>query len=90
MKPVALIFEEGKFRYTQLERHGDLAIYRQELKSSGVKRYEVVRIRTAGEHVWPNGTTSPKREVYPGRHAWGKDGWTFFTLADAQAFLRSR
>ena len=89
MKPVALIFDEGKFRYTRLERHGELAIYRQELKETRWKRYEVVRIRTAGEHVWPNGHITSEREVYPDSTTWDKDKWTFLTYDEAKTFLRT-
>jgi len=32
MEPIALAFDDRTFRYTQIERHGDLAIYCQEHK----------------------------------------------------------
>ena len=32
MQPIDTAFDEGRFHYTQLERQGDIAIYRQEHK----------------------------------------------------------
>lgn len=87
MEPVATQFEDRTFRYTQLERHEDLAIYEQEHKTGGVKRYEVVRIRVMPEHTWPNGDTTPAHEYYPGATAWGRDGFSCFDRKEAQALL---
>lgn len=87
MQPIATQFEDRTFRYTQVERHGPLAIYCQEHKQGHVTRYEVVRIRVAPEHQWPNGDVTPEREVYPGTTQWGSWGWTTYTLAQAQMLL---
>jgi hypothetical protein len=85
MVPLPTSFEDRLFRYTQVERHGMLAIFRQTHKASGYDRFEVVKIRIGAEHTWPNGTTSPEREAYPGASSWGVYGWTCFTLPEAQA-----
>lgn len=85
MQPIETVFTDQTFAYTQLERHGNVAIYSQEHKASGVRRYEVVRIRVQGERTWPDGRVTPEREAYPGSSVWGKDGWTHYTLAEAQA-----
>ena len=85
MQPIDTAFEEGRFRYTQLERQGDIAIYRQEHKENPkVVRYEVIRIRIAPEHTWPNGNTTPEREAYPGASVWGRLGFTCFTVEEAR------
>jgi hypothetical protein len=84
MLPIATQFEESGFRYTQLTRQGDIAIYSQEHKGSGVVRYEVVRIRVQAERTWPNGLVTPEREAYPGASSWGRDGTTHYTLENAQ------
>jgi hypothetical protein len=34
MQSIDTTFDEGRFRYTQLEREGDIAIYRQEHKEN--------------------------------------------------------
>jgi hypothetical protein len=87
MQPIPTQFEDRTFRYTQVERHGHLAIYCQEHKQGHVKRYEVVRIRIAPEHQWPDGHVTPEREVYPGSTSWGRDGLSAFTLSQAQMLL---
>jgi hypothetical protein len=53
-----------------------------------VDRYEVVKIRVRPAHTWPNGTTTPAHEAYPGAQSWGTLGWTCFTLADAQTLAQ--
>jgi hypothetical protein len=85
MQPIDTAFDEGRFRYTQLERHGDIAIYRQEHKeNSKAVRFEVIRIRVQPEHTWPSGQVTPEREAYPGASSWGRLGFTCFSLEEAQ------
>jgi hypothetical protein len=76
--------EDGRFKYVQLERRGDVALYTQTHKASGNVRYEEIKIKIQPEHTWPTGVTTPEKEAYPGSSAWGRDGWTFFALAAAQ------
>ena len=85
MLPLPTEFEDSRFRYTQVERTDDLAIFTQTHKASGRQRYEVVMIRVQKEHTWPNGTTTPEKEAYPGSTSWGRLGQTCYTLAEAQA-----
>jgi hypothetical protein len=87
MELLPLTFTERGFAYQQIERQGDVAIYRQ-TNHAGVVRYEVIRIRIQREHTWPNGTTTPEKEAYPGSNAWGTLAWTLYTLADAQALAQ--
>ena len=85
MQPIDTAFEEGRFRYTQIQREGDIAIYEQQHKENPkVIRYEVIRIRIAPEHTWPNGNTTPEREAYPGASVWGRLGFTCFTVEEAR------
>ena len=84
MKILAITFEDRTFRYDQLEREGMVALYSQMHKASGIKRYEVVRIRIDRARTWPNGTETPEQESYPGANAWGRYGHTFHTHASAQ------
>jgi hypothetical protein len=85
MQPIDTAFDEGRFRYTQLERQGDIAIYRQEHKENPkVVRFEVIRIRVQPEHTWPSGQTTPEREAYPGASVWGRLGFTCFGLEEAR------
>ena len=85
MLPLPTEFEDSRFRYTQVEREGDIAIFRQTHKGSGDLRYEVVVIRVQKEHTWPTGVTTPEKEAYPGSTSWGRFGHTCFTVAEAQA-----
>jgi hypothetical protein len=57
-----------------VERRGDAALF---VDADHQDHFEVVRIRIAEAHTWPNGTVSPRREVYPSATEWGKRGWTF-------------
>ena len=74
MQPLSTAFEDRLFRYTHVEREGDIAIFCQTHKESGCARFEVVKIRVQPAHTWPNGTTSPEREAYPGSGSWGRWG----------------
>ena len=55
MEALKTEFEDSIFRYDQIERNAHFAIYTQTHKSSGVIRYEVVKIHIAKAHMWPNG-----------------------------------
>jgi hypothetical protein len=85
MLPLPIEFEDHLFRYAQIEREGDVAIFSQTHKASGRVRFEVVRIRVQPAHTWPTGVTTPEKEAYPGSMAWGRWGQTCFTLAEAKA-----
>ena len=89
MQPLQREFEDRLFRYTQIERQGDIAIFCQTHKESRCHRFEVVKIRVQPAHTWPNGTISPEREAYPGSTSWGAQGWTCFTLQAAQELART-
>ena len=84
MQILELELEDGRFKYVQVERRGDVALYTQTHKASGHVRYEVIKIRIQPEHTWPTGVTTPEKEAYPGSGSWGRDGWTFFGLTAAQ------
>src|SRR5262245_60703796 len=85
MLPLPTAFEDPRFRYVQIERQGDLAIFSQTHKASGCVRYEVVLIRVQPAHTWPTGSTTPEKEAYPSSTSWGRLGHTCYTLAQAQA-----
>jgi hypothetical protein len=77
MQEIEKEFADRSYRYAQVERHGDIAIYEQQHKESPtVRRFEVVRIRIRPAHTWPNGTTTPEHEAYPSAGSWGRDGFT--------------
>jgi hypothetical protein len=51
MLPLPTAFEDRLFRYEQVSREGDLAIFAQTHKASGRVRYEVVLIRVQPAHT---------------------------------------
>ena len=91
MKPLDTTFIEKGFTYTQLERDGNLAIYRQE-KPNQNPCFEVVKIRHQKEskfkvHAGTSEETTvlnPEKELYPNSEQWGDLGWTFRTIGEAQ------
>jgi hypothetical protein len=89
MLPLPTEFEDARFRYTQVERAGDMAIFTQTHKASGCIRYEVVLIRVQKEHTWPTGVITPEKEAYPGSTSWGRFGQTCYTLPEAQALAET-
>jgi hypothetical protein len=89
MQPLDTQFEDRTFRYAQVERQGNVAIFTQTHKQGGAVRYEVVRVRIQAAHTWPTGITSPEREAYPGSASWGgREAHTCFTLPEAQAIAQ--
>jgi hypothetical protein len=89
MQTIDTQFTERGFQYTQLAREGMVAIYTQTHTASGTIRYETVRLHIQAEHTWPNGTTTPEKEAYPSSTSWGRRGWTFFTVAEAQPQMQA-
>ena len=87
MQTVQMTFDLGNYRHTQIYRDGMWAIYEQQHKAADVRRYEVVRLRVVPPTTWPNGTTSPEREIYPSSSEWGRMGWTCFSRAEAETLL---
>ena len=63
------------------------AIYRQMRPHWKSPRYEVIVIRIAKEHTWPDGNTTPEHEAYPSSSSWGSLGTSHYTLVEAQERL---
>ena len=87
MEALALHRTDHSFAYDQIDRQGDWALYTQTHLASGIVRYEVVRIRIRPAHTWPNGATTPAHEAYPSAEAWGRDGFTYYNRATAEAYM---
>ena len=91
MQPLVTQFAKGNYRYRQVWRQGDIAIFEQQHKENPqVIRYEVVKIRVVPPTTTPGGTTLPEREAYPSSSSWGLYGFTTYTLAEAQALAATR
>jgi hypothetical protein len=88
MLPLETVFEDRSYRYIQIERQGDLAIFEQRHKANPIViRYEVVRIRIKRATTLPSGATLPEREAYPSSSAWGQDGFTVWAIDQARALM---
>lgn len=85
MKKLEKIFSKKGFKYTQIERKGNVAIYKQEcLKVKNPKaNYEVVQIKSHNGYEIGGSKIAPA-EVYPGTTQWGLLGWTHLDLPSAE------
>src|SRR5882762_8499969 len=83
-------FTEKTFRYKQIDRQGDIALFTQTSKGveSGAVRYEVVVIEIKPPYTFPNGISYPEREGYPSASQWGRKGFSCFTEAGAREKMR--
>jgi hypothetical protein len=84
VRPLATEFRHGGFRYRQVKREGNVAIFAQS-KGGAVLSYEVVVVRVKPGGVAPSGTVFPTREAYPSTAEWGQFAWTCMTLERAEA-----
>ena len=85
------------FRYTQVKRENDYAIYLQEndvpINSKDYYcYYEVIKIRkqkALQTLIQGKSVLYPAKEVYPNIKNWGVTGWTFKSFTNAEAhFLK--
>jgi hypothetical protein len=85
MKKIETVFTKKGFKYTQVVRKGDKAIFTQERaeKGSVMKNYEVVLIKKHNGYEI-GGSVIPPSEVYPSSTQWGALGWTFQSIEDAR------
>jgi len=85
MKKLEKVFTKKGFKFTQVERKGNVAIYKQEaLKVENPKaNYEVVQIKSHNGYEI-GGSKIAAAEVYPGSSQWGLLGWTHIDLASAE------
>jgi len=85
MKKLEKEFVKKGFKFTQVTRKGDVAIYKQE--SVAVKdpkaNYEVVIIKSHNGYEI-GGSKIAAAEVYPGSTQWGLLGWTYSDLPAAE------
>lgn len=70
-------FTFGGFKFQQIQRQGDVAIFSKQKPGRRVTSYEVVIIQKHKEHKWPNGKTTPAWEAMPANEVWGISGWTY-------------
>jgi hypothetical protein len=85
MKKLEKVFTKKGFKYTQVERKGNFAIYKQEnvKVKKPVLHYEVVEIKSHNGYEI-GGSKIAAAEVYPGSTQWGILGWTYLDLDSAK------
>ena len=79
----------GSWVYTQVDRAGDVAVYRQKHREGTAVRFEVIIAQHYPERQTKRGVVLEAGEYYPSSSQWGKAGWTFYTLEEAQAYARA-
>ena len=88
-KPLDTTFKKSGFRFRQLIREGDLAIFHKvHLENSLCPKetdagFEVVVIQKNDEHIM-GGVTIEAKESLPGNEKWGSKGWTYKNLLEAE------
>lgn len=88
MRPLGDSYSKNTFHYEILSRVGNIAIAQQRLRpGAGCLAFEVIRIKQIEEGVMFK-KVIPAHEVAPGNEEWGKNGWTYPTLAAAKAKAR--
>ena len=81
-------FTKGPWFHTQLVRNGKTAIYerwKEDDRSVVALHYEVVIFQPPTTTKLPDGRAYTRQESYPPSSQWGRAGWTFRTLEEAQA-----
>lgn len=88
-EPIKTAFRRSGMEYTQLERRGNTAIYRQHRVGAEPRHdcFEVIKIG-AHDGYTMGGAFIPPAETYPGASQWGVAGWTYRTLAEAKEKLQ--
>ena len=84
MRILPTTFRSDDFDLEQLRREGDIALFVKRKPPFKFKSYEVVIIQKRDQVTWPNGQITPAHEAMSSSRDWGKYGWTFQTLEDAE------
>jgi len=87
MKILPTEFTKWGDTFRQIKREGDIAIY--ERKTGSVTSFEVVRIRGHNGRTFADKETGELRttdpaEYYPSSEEWGRMGWTYSWIEDAE------
>jgi hypothetical protein len=88
-------FSYRGFRFTQVEREKNIAIYLMEndvpIESKDYYFcYEVIKIKKQKAHstfIEGKEVYYPEKEVYPNDKSWGLSGWTFKDISEAKAYF---
>lgn len=79
MKILPTTFTRSGWKFKQLAREGNIAVYEKVLGPEGLcYSLEVIKVRRRGRCVI-NGRVLEEAEVYPPSESWGREGWTVAT-----------
>lgn len=85
MKTLPIKFSKKGFKHLQLQREGDVALYkRSSIEFPKSVHYEVVII-SSHDGISINGNFIEAGELYPSSSQWGDKGWTYTSLELAEA-----
>jgi hypothetical protein len=84
MKQLPTRFDKSGWRFTQILRSGNVAIYRRKFIAGKSEHFEVIRIGCHTGKVIAGRVIEPA-EVYPSAEDWGSRGWTFSSEEAARA-----
>ena len=78
MKTIPETFSKNGWRFRQIERVGQWAIFeRRSFRANSSAHYEVVKIRAHDGFMIPGTETMAEpAECYPSTSTWGRDGFT--------------
>lgn len=88
VKPLAITFVSGGFRFFQIHRVGQVALFLKRKHPSGTLSYEVVKIRQLSARAVFE-VEYPASEAMPPSERLGVDGWTFADINTAQSKFRA-
>ena len=84
MQTLPKSFIKNTFRYEQVDRTGDVAIYSQTIPElSKIIGYEVFEVQKK-EAFSLNGYDYPAKEAVPSSNQWGQMAFTVFNLSQAE------
>lgn len=83
MKPLAYQFKSGGFMFQILRRNGRVVLLEKRKAGGKSRSWEVVKTVVRPSETLM-GVFYPEREAMPSSSQWGKLGWTFVRLADAE------
>lgn len=80
--PLKTDFTSQGFKYLQLKRIGDVAIFKQS-KSKRIVSFEVIIVKRHEGYTLKDTWIEPA-EIYPSTSQWGSSGWTFKDIKKAE------
>ena len=84
MKPLENKFERWGMTFVELERVGNIVLYRND-QMGELFGWTVAKIKVLPKSVFPNGAEYPKREGLPSKSDGGSKIWFYMPKSEVQA-----